>query len=86
MLSEHFPGLTPPQVEQLGQLQILYTYWNERINLISRRDMEQFEVHHLLHSLAIAKVQAFNSNAQIMDAGTGGGFPGVPLAILFPET
>jgi len=86
MLSEHFPGLTPPQVEQFGQLQTLYNYWNERINLISRRDMEQFEVHHILHSLAIAKVQAFKANAQIMDAGTGGGFPGVPLAILFPET
>jgi 16S rRNA (guanine527-N7)-methyltransferase len=86
MFSEHFPELTPHQLGQFGQLQELYAYWNERINLISRRDMEQFEVHHVLHSLAIGRVQPFLPNAQVMDAGTGGGFPGVPLAILFPET
>jgi len=86
MFETYFPELTPAQADRIVQLRELYAYWNERINLISRRDMEQFEVHHILHSLAIAKVQSFVPGGSVMDAGTGGGFPGVPLAILFPET
>jgi 16S rRNA (guanine527-N7)-methyltransferase len=86
MFETYFPELTPAQADRIAQLRELYAYWNERINLISRRDMEQFEVHHILHSLAIAKVQSFVPGGLVMDAGTGGGFPGVPLAILFPET
>lgn len=86
MVASYFPGLAPKQMDRLEQLRELYSYWNERINLISRRDMEQFEIHHVLHSLAIARVQPFLPGSCVMDAGTGGGFPGVPLSIFFPET
>jgi 16S rRNA (guanine527-N7)-methyltransferase len=81
----HFPQLTPHQKEQFEALLPLYADWNQRINVISRTDMEHFYTRHVLHSLGIAKTQAFHSGAKILDVGTGGGFPGIPLAILFPE-
>lgn len=81
----HFPQLTTHQKEQFEALLPLYADWNKRINVISRNDMEHFYTHHVLHSLGIAKVQWFESGSKILDVGTGGGFPGVPLAILFPE-
>ena len=82
----YFDNLTPKQKVQFEALEDLYHYWNSRINVVSRKDMSQFVVRHLLHSLAIAKVQAFLPGAKIIDVGTGGGFPGIPLAILFPQT
>ncbi len=81
----HFPQLTTHQKEQFDALLPLYADWNQRINVISRTDMEHFYTRHVLHSLGIAKIQAFQSGAKILDVGTGGGFPGIPLAILFPE-
>jgi 16S rRNA (guanine527-N7)-methyltransferase len=84
-LKDFFPALTERQTMQMAQLAPLYAGWNARINVISRRDTEQLYVHHVLHSLAIAKFIRFLPGAQILDAGTGGGFPGIPLAILFPE-
>lgn len=82
----YFPNLTEIQIEQFTALEGLYTDWNARINVISRKDIESLYVKHVLHSLAIAKVQPFEPGASILDVGTGGGFPGIPLAILFPET
>lgn len=82
----YFPNLTERQKEQFAALPALYQEWNAKINVISRKDMDNFVVHHLLHSLSIAKVMPFKPMADILDVGTGGGFPGVPLAILFPET
>lgn len=83
---DYFPLLDDRQQQQIALLQEVYTYWNEKINVISRKDMNQFYTHHVLHSLGIAKIQGFNPGAEILDVGTGGGFPGVPLAILFPQT
>ncbi len=85
-LLTHFPELTPLQLNQFQKLESIYTYWNERINVISRKDIHNFYTHHLLHSLAIAKVINFNAGHTILDVGTGGGFPGIPLSILFQES
>jgi len=85
LIFKYFPELSDKQKEQFIQLGELYQYWNQRINVISRKDMENFYLHHVLHSLAIGKVVQFKDFTEIMDAGTGGGFPGIPLAILFPD-
>ena len=82
----YFPALSSVQKEKLLALQEIYTTWNSRINVISRKDMDNFMIHHLLHSLAIAKIISFPAGTKVIDVGTGGGFPGIPLAILFPET
>jgi 16S rRNA (guanine527-N7)-methyltransferase len=83
---KYFPNLAENQIEQFRKLESLYLDWNAKINVISRKDIEQLYVKHVLHSLAIAKVQRFEPGTYILDVGTGGGFPGIPLAILFPET
>ena len=85
-LNKYFPELCTRQAEQFAMLDGLYTEWNSRINVISRKDIEHLYERHILHSLAIAGVISFAPGARVLDVGTGGGFPGVPLAILFPET
>ncbi|MFT6829104.1 MAG: 16S rRNA (guanine527-N7)-methyltransferase [Roseivirga sp.] len=85
LIKKYFPNLTEKQIDQFSQLQALYTEWNEKVNLISRKDIENLYERHILHSLGIAKVFKFGPNTDILDVGTGGGFPGIPLAILFPE-
>jgi len=82
---KQFPNLTDNQIEQFEKLQNLYEDWNAKINVISRKDIDELYTRHVLHSLGIAKVLEFKSGSKIMDVGTGGGFPAIPLAILFPE-
>lgn len=83
---KHFPNLTDIQLEQFSKLEGLYKDWNAKINVVSRKDIDELYTRHVLHSLGIAKVQPFEPGTKILDVGTGGGFPGIPLAILFPET
>jgi 16S rRNA (guanine527-N7)-methyltransferase len=85
LIIKYFPDLTSGQIEQFRQLQPLYQEWNNKINVISRKDIDQLYERHVLHSLGIAKVVSFKPATSILDVGTGGGFPGIPLAILFPE-
>lgn len=83
---KYFPNLTDIQKQQFEKLEELYQDWNAKINVISRKDIDELYIKHVLHSLAIAKIQKFEPGTYILDVGTGGGFPGIPLAILFPET
>jgi 16S rRNA (guanine527-N7)-methyltransferase len=85
LILKYFPDLTENQIRQFTLLQALYEDWNLKINVVSRKDVDELYLRHVLHSLGIAKVIAFPKGAQVMDVGTGGGFPGIPLAILFPE-
>ena len=86
LIFQYFEKLTDVQKSHFGQLELLYRDWNSKINVVSRKDIDELYLRHVLHSLGIAKIQTFNEGAEILDVGTGGGFPGIPLAILFPET
>ena len=85
LITRYFPHLSDQQKEQFAALYDLYTDWNSKINVISRKDITNLYEHHVLHSLGIARFISFKDGSQVMDLGTGGGFPGIPLAILFPE-
>ncbi|BDS13875.1 16S rRNA (guanine(527)-N(7))-methyltransferase RsmG [Aureispira anguillae] len=82
---KYFPDLNPTQIDQLSQLGALYADWNSKINVISRKDIDNIYVRHVLHSMSLAKIFQFKDGSKVMDLGTGGGFPGIPLAILFPN-
>ena len=86
LIKKYFSNLTETQLDQFSKLQELYEDWNLKINVVSRKDIDELYLRHVLHSLGIVKVMEFQPGANVMDVGTGGGFPGIPLAILFPET
>ncbi|MDT0621228.1 16S rRNA (guanine(527)-N(7))-methyltransferase RsmG [Croceitalea vernalis] len=86
IIFNYFTTLTDAQKQQFMALEALYQDWNQKINVVSRKDIDELYLRHVLHSLGIAKIQQFNEGAEILDVGTGGGFPGIPLAILFPKT
>ncbi|MDR2563061.1 MAG: 16S rRNA (guanine(527)-N(7))-methyltransferase RsmG [Prevotellaceae bacterium] len=86
LIKKYFPELTERQIKQFEQLQPIYADWNDKINVVSRKDIDNLYLHHLLHSLAVAKVVKFLPGADILDVGTGGGFPALPLAVMFPES
>ena len=86
IIHKYFPDLSEKKIKQFSDLKKLYEYWNSRINVISRKNIDELYTNHILHSLAIAKVIEFEKGTKILDIGTGGGFPGIPLAILFPKT
>ncbi len=86
IITKYFPHIAPQQQKQFAMLGDLYREWNDQINVISRKDVDNLYVNHVLHSLGIAKVMQFRPGASVLDVGTGGGFPGIPLAIMFPET
>jgi 16S rRNA (guanine527-N7)-methyltransferase len=85
LILKYFPNLTDDQIDKFSKLEALYQDWNLKINVVSRKDIDELYLRHVLHSLAIAKVIVFKPNTKIMDVGTGGGFPGIPLAILYPD-
>src|ERR1700761_7904251 len=86
ILLKYFPAITPKQLDQFNHLPALYNLWNSQINVISRKDIDLLYERHVLHSLGLAEVTSFLRGERVLDVGTGGGFPGVPLAIMFPET